>query len=149
MVRLRAKRYHVRNEEQNTGRFQNGHGRGGRKPGSKNRMTRLLKDGIEEALIHHGDWLAENMKSKRMQELYGVGGMVGALTYLQRHEGSSFVALLARLLPMQVTGKIEGSVEHNHRAYETPEEVMQALRDRGLPPPMKMIDITPERDTEE
>jgi hypothetical protein len=146
MVRLRAKKVHTRSKAPNAGQFKEGHGNGGRPPGSRNRMNRMLKEGINEALCVHGDWLKENMQSKRMKALYSCGGMVAGLIYMARHEGGSFVGLLARLLPLEIAGKVEHEHTMESTQYETVEEIAEALRARGLPPPSKLIDITPTKE---
>jgi hypothetical protein len=70
-----------------------------------------------------------------------MGGMIAALNRMQRKEPTGYMALIARTLPYQVSGKLDASINHK---LETPNDVLAALRERGLPPPQDIIDITPE-----
>lgn len=68
---------------------------GGRLPGTPNRTTRLLKDAILEAAEKAGD-----------RE-----GMVGYLTKQAKENPSSFLPLLGKVLPLQITGEGGGPVQ--------------------------------------
>lgn len=65
---------------------------GGRQPGSPNKMTKELKGMILEALD-------------------GAGGVEYLIT--QAHEKpAAFLALVGKVLPLQVTGTVDGQVIH-------------------------------------
>ena len=67
---------------------------GGRRRGTPNRTTALLKDAILEAATNAG----------------GVGGLVGYLEQQAKDSPQSFLQLLGKVLPMQVTGDDGGPV---------------------------------------
>lgn len=66
---------------------------GGRKPGVQNKTTRVLRDAILDAAAVVG----ENGK--------GRNGLLGYLVRLARKHPQSYVHLIAKVLPMQVTGE--------------------------------------------
>jgi hypothetical protein len=68
---------------------------GGRKKGTPNKTTALLKDAILQAATEAG----------------GDDGLVGYLTKQARENPVSFNALLGKVVPMQVTGDGGGSVQ--------------------------------------
>jgi hypothetical protein len=118
---------------------------GGRAKGTRNRMTLLLKDGIEESLRVKGDALVE--KAIENPQRYGhfiVGGVVAGLMWLMEKEPGAYTNLVAKLLPMQLHGKLEGEVNHK---FNSVEDFARELRARGLPVPPKLIDVTPPRPT--
>jgi hypothetical protein len=88
----------------------------GRKPGVPNRITTVLKDAIVIAATEVG----ENRRGK--------DGLTGYLRWLAKNEPKSFAALLGRVLPYHIVGKLE----HEHRQYVDKEEVLDALKERGL-----------------
>lgn len=67
----------------------------GRKKGSVNKTTALLKDAILKA--------AENAGGK--------DGLVGYLTLQASENPTAFMSLLGKVLPMQITGEGEGPVK--------------------------------------
>ena len=74
---------------------------GGRKKGTPNKTTGLLKDAILRAAEGAGGPATENSP----------GGLVG---YLQRHARETpqaFIGLLGKVLPLQVTGEDGGPVQ--------------------------------------
>ena len=70
---------------------------GGRQKGTPNKTTALLKDAILQAADLAG----------------GEGGLVGYLTSQAQGNPQSFLPLLGKVLPMQVTGADEGAIEIN------------------------------------
>ena len=68
---------------------------GGRQKGTPNKMTALLKDAIIEAATLAGD----------------DGGLVEYLRKQARQNPGPFMALLGKVLPMQVTGEDGGPVQ--------------------------------------
>jgi hypothetical protein len=68
---------------------------GGRRKGTPNKTTALLKDAILEAATQAGD-----------RE-----GLVGYLVIQARTNPASFLPLLGKVLPMQVTGEDGGPVK--------------------------------------
>jgi hypothetical protein len=73
---------------------------GGRKKGTPNKTTALLKDDILRAAEQAGNDLSE---SKR-------GGRVAYLKWLAKVEPSAFATLLGKVLPTQVTGEDGGAI---------------------------------------
>lgn len=69
----------------------------GRPKGSPNKTTALLKDAILRAAENAG----------------GADGMVGYLTTQAKENPQSFLPLLGKVLPMQVTGENGGALEIN------------------------------------
>lgn len=72
-----------------------GYKTGGRKKGTPNRTTALLKDAIIEAAIAAGN----------------ERGLVGYLELQAVQNPAAFMTLLGKVLPMQVTGEGGGPVE--------------------------------------
>ena len=89
----------------------------GRKPGVPNKITTALKEAIILAA------------AKRGADGEGKDGLVGYLFWLARAEPKSFAALLGRVVPLHIVG----GVDHVHRVLPTKEEVLQELKERGLP----------------
>lgn len=69
---------------------------GGRQKGTPNKTTALLKDAILKAATDAGG-----------------GDMVAYLTVQARDNPGPFMALLGKVLPMQVTGEDGGAIEIN------------------------------------
>lgn len=109
------------------GKFKKGNPGGGRKPGSPNKVTAQLKHAIVEAAAMVGF------------DGEGMQGLHGYLARLAIKEPQVFGRLLEKLLPLQLTG----SFQHTDRKYETMEDLALALKERGLPPPSRLIDVTP------
>lgn len=106
----------------------------GRAPGQRNKITRELK----EAILNAAEMAGSNGKGK--------DGLNGYLYRLAMHRNPKiFGALLAKLLPMQLTG--EGGKPLGEALFGTAEEILKAMRERGLPPPPSLIDVTPNSST--
>jgi hypothetical protein len=99
---------------------------GGREKGQPNKVTRLLKD----AILMAGE--ASGVDGK------GKDGLIGYLVWLSRREPAVYGRLLEKLLPYQLTGKDGGPVQLE---YKTKAEVIQRMRDRGLPIPPSLTDV--------
>jgi hypothetical protein len=111
-------------------------------------MTRMLKEAILLAGENVGNQLAETAKEEQK-------GLVSYLVLAAMKQPAAYMALLGRIMPMQV----EKTEEEVDVPYKTVEEVKQALRDRGLPveriypmlefAPIKQDDVeAPESDQE-
>jgi hypothetical protein len=81
----------------------------------------------------------------RQYEQYRMGGALAAMLWFGNKEPHAYLALLAKLLPLQIEGKLNGKVTHR---FETVEEVEKEFRARGLPVPPRMIDVTPTKTVE-
>lgn len=114
-------------KDEKTGQFKKGNPGGGRPFGSIPKVTVKLKTALVEAAALVG-----------CDEL-GTGGLHGYLYKLAIDHPAVFARLLERVLPLTLTGEIE----HTAKKYETMEELAEALKARGLPPPQKIIDVTP------
>jgi hypothetical protein len=99
------------------------HPNAGRPKGSKNVMTRLLKDAI----------LLAAEQSKHSKD----GSLAGYLTYLADNKPELFVPLLARLLPLQEKELARAARKQDKPrervVYKTVEEARAALIARGVP----------------
>jgi hypothetical protein len=102
--------------------------RGGRRLGTPNKVTAQLKHAIIEAAAMVG-YNGE-----------GEQGLHGYLARLALKEPAVFGRMLEKLLPMQLQGKLDGEVKHT---YKTVEDLRRALKERGLPIPPKIVDLTP------
>jgi len=96
----------------------------GRKKGSVNRVSMLMKDAILIA--------AELEGSDRR----GKDGLIGYFRMLSRREPVVYGRLLEKLLPLQITGKDGGPMQMVHT---TKEELEQRLKERGLPLPPSLL----------
>jgi len=92
----------------------------GRPVGSQSRYTRALK----EAVLLAAEQVGENDR--------GRGGLVGYLRKIARTEPRAFAALLGRVLPLQVSAKLDIDVALRER-YPSVQEAQRALRELGVP----------------
>jgi hypothetical protein len=137
-------------------RFQKGHTkRGGRKPGSTNRHTALLKDAIIAAGTSAGeqildeairetrrlwriakrhahsneDTLYETLQKMKAYRDGGPDMLTEYLKWMALNHPKTYGALLGRVLPFHLTAK----VDHSHREYNSKEEIMERLKEAGVP----------------
>jgi hypothetical protein len=89
----------------------------GRKPGQPNKTTRILKEAILLAAEQVG------------QDKRGKDGLVGYLKRIALTYPEEFCTLLAKVLPLQITGPNDGPL----KSILTIEEARQKLLERGLP----------------
>lgn len=82
---------------------------GGRKKGTPNKTTALLKDAIIQAATQAGDDLDPQSKD----------GLIAYLTHQAKENPVSFNTLLGKVLPMQVSGVVGGSVSVIHKIERT------------------------------
>jgi hypothetical protein len=87
-----------------------------------NAMTRMLKEAILLAGENVGNQLAETAKEEQKK-------LVSYLEWAAMKQPAAYLALLGRVMPMQV----EATNKDADVPYKTVEELQQALRDRGLP----------------
>jgi hypothetical protein len=97
-----------------------GEKRGGRTKGTPNKTTKLLK----EAILMAAELEGSDGKGKDQ--------LVGYLRRLAKNYPKTFSVLLGRVLPLQITGKVEGELTIARKA-RTVEEVRAELQERGLP----------------
>lgn len=98
--------------------------------GRPNKISRDLK----EAIITAAEMAGSNGRGK--------DGLNGYLYRLAMHRNPKiFGALLGKLLPMQLTG--EGGKSLGEALFGTTADVLKAMKERGLPPPPSLIDVTP------
>lgn len=100
----------------------------GRKKGVENKVKTLLKDALILAASNVGD-AATSRK-------HGDGGLVGYLERCAIVERVAFMRLLEKLLPMQITGKDGSPMQMVH---STPEQLIERLKERGLPIPPVLL----------
>src|SRR5258708_8120824 len=98
--------------------FKKGHQKfGGRKVGSVNHTTKLLKEAI---------LLAAELEGSDGE---GKDELVGFLRKVAKEELRAFVSLLGRVLPLQVESRTGMRAE---MPYRTVEEVRHELKERGI-----------------
>jgi hypothetical protein len=130
--------------------FKKGDGRKkGRPPGSRNVSTQILKDALLIAAEELGEIKRvavldeEGLPTGQYEYEYsGHDGLIGYLKWAGIHRPSSFLALLGRILPMQMNLKSERSLKV---VYKTVEETRLALKERGIEPSMiaEVLQLTP------
>jgi len=104
----------------------------GRKPGTPNKVSKLLKDAVLLAAEQVGFiTYKHDKKGKLVVSATGVDGLAGYLKYLAINEPRSFAVLLGRVLPMQVT--LPDNTSTPDVVYKTVEEVRAELREKGIP----------------
>jgi hypothetical protein len=96
----------------------------GRAKGRRNRTTVMLK----EAILTAAELAGADGKGK--------DGMVGYLRMLAVKERQLFTRLLEKVLPMQL------DVKDDTKKVYSPEEAAARLRERGLPVPPSLIQLT-------
>jgi len=101
---------------------------GGRAKGTPNKVTVILKDGIMTAMEELG------------QDLRGKDGVVGFLKRMAIRKPEQFMRLVEKLLPYQLTGKDGGPMQLVH---QTKEQLVQRMKERGLPVPQSLMDAPP------
>lgn len=89
---------------------------GGRRAGTPNKSTRMLKEAVLLA--------AEAAGNKK-----GRGGVVSYLTWGAKNQPASFMALLARILPLQIEAK---QTSHTEVIYRSVADIRQELLRRGI-----------------
>jgi hypothetical protein len=99
-------------------------GQGGRRPGTPNKVTSILKEAILLAA-----------------EQSHPAGLTGYLMYCAKHERKAYLSLLSKLLPYQVAVD-----KYSEAVYKSYQEVNVALGDAGLSLPLieklKKIDVS-------
>lgn len=90
---------------------------GGRQPGSTNRTTRILK----EAIILAAEQVGFNNRGK--------DGLEGYLRRIAIRYPEEYCALLAKVLPLQITGANDGPL----RVSYSKEEAVDYLVGKGIP----------------
>lgn len=96
----------------------------GRPPGSRNKVTRIVKEALLDSLEESGS------------DGKGKDGSVGYFVWLSRSEPVAYAALIARVLPMQL--QVSGDVNHTGAVAQvrmTSKELEAKLKERGLPMP--------------
>jgi hypothetical protein len=97
---------------------------GGRTKGAQNKITRILKEAIPEALERLGS------------DGQGKDGLVGWLMQVATKEPAAYLRLLDKLLPHQINGASVSVIA----TYGTHEEIIARMKERGLPLPPSLID---------
>jgi hypothetical protein len=123
----------VRLNENGVHHFKKGNdGNGGGRPrGSRNKLTLHIKTAVMLGAALAGSRLEED------------GDEVTYFAWLARKHPEVYGRIVERIVPFIVTAKVDET--HTHK-YETVGDVLNAFKQRGLPPPPDMIDITPERE---
>jgi hypothetical protein len=132
----------------------------GRRRGTPNITTQILKDAILLAGEQIGELTPRRKTPRRRGEDDGLtdveyeitqrwdwdgyDGLVGYLRWAAVYYPKSYIALLARVLPLQI--KFDGKPAA--RRYLTPEEIHREIKARGLPVPRQIEHrpIVPQRE---
>jgi hypothetical protein len=112
-------------------KFKKGHKRSpkaGRKRGSQNLTTRVLKDAVILAAIQLGDLSGIKVLSKEGAER-GKDGLVGYLRWIGKMYPGCFMSLLGRAMPMQVN---IGNETASPRPYRSLDEIERDVAARGF-----------------
>jgi len=116
-------RRHQKHRPATTGSFRIGDNREkGRPAGAQNKTTRILK---EEQVGDLSGIKPKDLSKKGIEE--GKDGLVGYLRWAAKCEPRSFMAILGRLLPMQV--KVDSFTQ---TVYRSVEEIQRDMERRGL-----------------
>jgi hypothetical protein len=102
----------------------------GRKRGSVNRKTAILKEAILLAAELEGDQdlrTTARLNNETDEEIAKRGGLVGYLRWQARNHPAPFASLLGRVLPMQV--RVDA---HTDVTYRTVAEVERDMAARGF-----------------
>ena len=81
---------------------------GGRQKGSGNKVPKLLKEAIIEAATQVGNTIPDINGEPSM------GGMIAYLQFQAIRNPTPFLALLGKIIPMQVTGEDGGPIETHY-----------------------------------
>lgn len=101
----------------------------GRQAGTENKTTRILKDAVLLAAEQVGDLSGITGKSLSQEGVEkGKDGLVGYLRWVAKVHPTSFMSILARLLPLQ-EGKAD---KFTKTVYRSVEEIMHDVAQRGL-----------------
>jgi hypothetical protein len=106
----------------------------GRRKGSVNKTTALLKEAVLLAAELEGDLSLQKFRStadryrESEREAAKRGGLVGYLRFLARKHPQQFVSLLGRAMPLQV--RVEA---RNETVIRTVSEIREEMARRGVP----------------
>lgn len=104
---------------------------GGRTKGAQNKITRILKEALPEALERLGS------------DGQGKDGLVGWLMQVATKEPVAYLRLLDKLLPHQINGASVSVTATNTTTYSTHEEIVARMKERGLPVPASFLEPAP------
>lgn len=119
------------------GKFKKGQKRppmAGRRAGSQNKTTGILKEAVLLAAELEGDVSLQEFKTSAQlhregdKEAAKRGGLVGYLRYIAREYPQSFVTLLNRMLPLQV--RVDA---RSQTVIRTVSEIREEMARRGVP----------------
>ena len=106
----------------------------GRSIGAVNRITRDLKLGITEAAALHGS------------DGHGAGGLTGYLFWLASDHPKAFAALLGKLLPLQVNGRVDATIAAVNVVSVPVDRYLTQDQIRQVGAPAPVIEHTPNDD---
>lgn len=126
----------VTERKSNATTFKKGHKKvGGAVKGSAYLHRHLMTRKVSEALINGCEMAGADGK--------GLGGLNGFMYQLAMRFPKQAARLLEKLIPREVNKTT--SHQSSDGVYETREQILEAIKARGLPPPSCLIDITPEK----
>lgn len=98
----------------------------GRAKGTQNKVTVQMKEAIIMAAELEGS------------DRHGKGGLIGFMRKLSRRNVVVYGRLLEKLLPYQLTGKDGSPMQVVH---STREQLLERMKERGLPLPPSLMDM--------
>jgi hypothetical protein len=113
----------------------------GRQPGTRNKITRIMKDALLIAACEVGD-VDMYVDTSQVTTEEQRGQLVGYLKWVAINEPKTFCAMLGRLLPMQMTASLDVSTT---KTYATKQELADEMRRRGLPIARMFLEQLPEQ----
>lgn len=118
----------------------------GRLPGARNKITTETKRAILSGLNIAGEIVPELPNSpvaQLIKRLYpNANGVDKYMAWLALVRPDVAGRIIEKIIPIALTGKDDGPVNLNH-SYNTPEDLVRVLKQRGLPLPEPLIDVTP------
>jgi hypothetical protein len=100
--------------------YKKGDVRAGRKPGTPNRFTRILKEAV---------LIAAELEGSDGQ---GKGKLVGFMRKVSREDIRAFCMLLARAMPLQNEGRTLDDAPEEDITYKSVADVQRELASRGI-----------------
>lgn len=120
----------------------------GRTPGARNKVTLEVKRALLAGLNIAGSVVPEipdNPVSALIKQLYpNAEGIDKYMAWLALVKPEVAGRIIEKVIPIALTGKDDGPIQ-THHTYTTPEDLVAVLRQRGLPLPETLIDVTPSR----
>lgn len=110
---------------------------GGRVKGTPNKITAIMREGIEKAAERAGYVYVDKAGRHRAT---GKGGVDGYLTSLAEHHPNIFMKIWMLMMTAEFNGKIVNKPEEQ-RIFRTMAEMKQRMKERGIPIPPHLKEL--------